>query len=1523
MAEKTVTGRTASLVKIGSGSGHTIVEQDSSLRRLHYFDGKFLRAPDLLLEQQALLNQVRLANRAGGAGIVHGFDCRLAGDDNLSVGAGLAFDPEGRALALHQDIQVAIDELIEKSRAPFFAERPASFDAKKAAGRKSADFDDCVIRREAPEVGVAESSDLYIISLHHTEAYCGEEEVYGRLCSEACTTSTNRSYIIEGIEVRATPLELSVLLKQSQAVALGDTHLRSRVASAYFEQERQLIAPQISASGLTSSIWCLGAEAAGGNGVPIAVISRRGGTTVFLDAWTARRERMETPPRHYWAGRMMMRPWKVFLAQILQFQCQLRACLSSRDPNAPCKTLVDFDPCADTRQIAGQAAEGMRFLLDRMEAMAGRLSEFSERNLATARLDVGQDLSALEMTYQRLIDASRIAVPDRLMINCGIVEVPSAGYLPVNVSSTVSVNEQVTRLFGPGVDLRFCVVRPDFVAHALEEAQHLERICLLRGLEDASRRPEVDVLVPNGEIEQREVERPGTGYRATIELHSPLFELGWPRPVFQQATRAWNAADSTEAQRAENIRYVEAKHSLPALSGAARGERAQEGSLSFYCAAQSGRQAGGQQATLATARRHVEAVLASLDGSTAEAVEATESDATVGTADLAHAERAHAHRSSTGSRIDTNLKALDTLIASRSSLVPDAVLWVELNLEDDPFQMANGETTTVRARSTVLVTGTLNRVRQVTIEERRLNGQLQITRSAPQRTDTKLTARLIADGHWRGMRFANGQPTERSEPVELDEKVIIRRAALTGLPPTIAIQLVNPSFFAGLDNVQLVFERSWVSATESRSRVLLRYQSKYRGLKAATVEEVEAVSALAWRQTEEWGSAGREYLLAEARLTEDNEALKPGHDAHGASLNALATIGKTTDNSGFADRAGSLLFPPPPTLPDALRILARESWVLFHRRRTKVCARPEAAEAPIRPRQYRLYHIHLPAQTDVERVVDALSANPGAAIARFDAKPVTRLTFAPGLASVQTGHDDLRSDWQAAVQVNVDVHIGVIASGDEAVEDGDALADARLQRVTDLLAPVSEPSEDLVQLSVHPVPATLAAGEVDGVILYFTKAVATQCHTLYRLLTDSFAHIQERLAAFLNTDSDLTLTQFLQQQGAETLSVNPRFEGGSDTFYGVDEAQRLAASWDVVGNGPISRVVTLAAEEAEQQQAVSRQQAVRISAVLGSDFRAEDIHYLPAPPRLFPDCPKATLLVTETQCHDVYLYVPTASSPARVYETLRKLAEDSGITEEMLNVSANFAAARVTAFTPLQPLDFYQGTPQMEDGSREAFQLKWQSELNGIPASSLNGYVLALARRVRGDEAATADNVELARQQAQSINALMGIDNEILEAVANNADVDFPVDCAALSLFILERPLQEEATIAHRVALTREATPRDTDENGTDQPALSLSSARAIRFNSDNALIRDDVYNNAVKWFTDNKEEKINAVELVSLEGEIHEAEEKQANELLKALKEEGLAKNSARVVKRAANDKEKVEIVRSGFALDRGLVLK
>jgi hypothetical protein len=86
MSEATIAAR-QSIVLVGRESGLSIIPQPTPLTRLRFFDGKFLRAADLELEQRYHRELVAQSNRAGGSGVVHGLDCTLAGDA-LTVGAG-------------------------------------------------------------------------------------------------------------------------------------------------------------------------------------------------------------------------------------------------------------------------------------------------------------------------------------------------------------------------------------------------------------------------------------------------------------------------------------------------------------------------------------------------------------------------------------------------------------------------------------------------------------------------------------------------------------------------------------------------------------------------------------------------------------------------------------------------------------------------------------------------------------------------------------------------------------------------------------------------------------------------------------------------------------------------------------------------------------------------------------------------------------------------------------------------------------------------------------------------------------------------------------------------------------------------------------------------------------------------------------------------------------------------------------------------------------------------------------------
>ena len=540
-----------SLVLVGKGNGLVIIPAKSPLTRLNYFDGKFLRASDLKSEQDYVRQLVRLSNQAGGSGVVHGFDLTLGGGDTLDLGPGLGINPDGRVLLLPQDVSIGIQELINKSQ-----ELQTFNKGKKGATDV---FGDCVMAGDAPPVNASHPNDLYLIVVSPAEALCGEEDVYGKLCEEACSTSTDRPFAIEGIIVRAIPLILRTPLPQSKVVSItSKLHLRSRVASAYFEDERQRVASMISKFGLAQQVWCLGADAATGNGLPIGVIARAGGTTVFLDPWIARRERMDTPPRRYWQWRMMMRPWDVFLAQILQFQCQLRDLFEGVTPGQE-------DPCGDARTVIGEAAKKLadfiRVQKDSPFRFASTADGVSSEETFKAKLieleSMSQKLTATEAQMQ-------VTTGNRLLLRNGFVELPSAGYLPVSPEAKMSVEDQVRQLMGEGVDLRFCIVRPDYVAHALEEAQHMERISLIQGLEDPKQKPRVDILIPDGELATQTA--PRIGFAVDAKLQTTITTSRGEQDVSQTTTDPFKGVARAERLSSGGTAFYFASNSPAATS---------------------------------------------------------------------------------------------------------------------------------------------------------------------------------------------------------------------------------------------------------------------------------------------------------------------------------------------------------------------------------------------------------------------------------------------------------------------------------------------------------------------------------------------------------------------------------------------------------------------------------------------------------------------------------------------------------------------------------------------------------------------------------------------------------------------------------------------------------------------------------------------------------------------------------------------------------------------------------------------
>lgn len=396
---------------------------DTPLTWTNFFDGRPMRATDFTAEQQAGIDHTRLTARAGGVGVSWGYDVvrpSLTKDqagETLRIEPGLAIDPDGRALCLTQRIEMSIPELLA-----------ATTQTTHALGTQSGDaaFAPCVVQGASPVAASPSGTLLYLLTIGWIQGRCGYVEVFGSACGGArggscgggCTHSSDRPFRIDGVIFRLRPLTLRAAWELSGD--LSDRHLRSRVAAAVFADEQESTRWPLSAALLASARWRGGTQppvGAVGSEVPLAVIARRGGVTLFDDVWAARRERTDAPSRPAFDARITARPRAIFAAQLDQFQAQL----------------------------------------------AG----------------VGAELT--------------IVSADQLF-NAGFVELPSAGFLPVDPGRPLT--DQCAALFGSQVSVQLVPVPKDQIPHEMEAAAHRDRIPLRTLTPEPS--PQVDVLVPDG-----------------------------------------------------------------------------------------------------------------------------------------------------------------------------------------------------------------------------------------------------------------------------------------------------------------------------------------------------------------------------------------------------------------------------------------------------------------------------------------------------------------------------------------------------------------------------------------------------------------------------------------------------------------------------------------------------------------------------------------------------------------------------------------------------------------------------------------------------------------------------------------------------------------------------------------------------------------------------------------------------------------------------------------------------------------
>jgi hypothetical protein len=195
--------------------------------------------------------------------------------------------------------------------------------------------------------------------------------------------------------------------------------------------------------------------------VPIAALLWDDGEWV-VDTWIARRDIGGPPSRTAWEGRLGLRPWNVFLAQVLQFQAQLADVLKSavlgesRERPAEVELLETLDEKIQHLQPKRNAGRG------------------AQQNA----------LDAVAQIRDLIVDSMRGVV------RSAFVELPPAGVIPLPRQADPA--HYFRELFGASLPIDVEHTRTDCALRELEDAQHLDRIRLAASGEDSF----VRLLVP-------------------------------------------------------------------------------------------------------------------------------------------------------------------------------------------------------------------------------------------------------------------------------------------------------------------------------------------------------------------------------------------------------------------------------------------------------------------------------------------------------------------------------------------------------------------------------------------------------------------------------------------------------------------------------------------------------------------------------------------------------------------------------------------------------------------------------------------------------------------------------------------------------------------------------------------------------------------------------------------------------------------------------------------------------------------
>lgn len=1046
--------------------GIAFIEAASPLTRLHYFDGKFLKADALSQEQQYHRTRVQLSNQAGGWGVVNGLGIDLDGNV-LIVDGGLAITPAGNFVMNVGGVKADIAELIKV--------------AETAPPEGNADFQPCVADQQKAKGGstVASGLQIYEITVGPIDTLCGNEPVYGKLCESACVSDSRHPYWREGLVLRLRPISLKL---PSSVTPLTPTHLRNRVASAYFALEPGSSSDLLSRAGLQGDAWCGTASLYGRDEVALGLLVRDG-SVAKIDSWAARRERMDAQARGYWQGRMAMRPWNVYLAQILQFQCQLSGLLHDD------KVVISpADDCDSLRAALDKARKDIEVLHHKYASSAKKLAERFAGKVSKADTQWAIDeakgstaeLSELSDSLAKLDVGSGALPSNRLLFNSGFQQLPPAGYLPIEPGKT-AIAEQLQRIFGEGVRVHLRAARADALPHLLEEAQHMDRISLTRGLDNPQDLEDVEVFIPDGHVQTVAAQSQGTWWQTSLKVPSVLL-LG----VFESdegGDSGMHEASPLKLQRLGSYQRFDAGTQLDGLT---RTESREDGSYGL---------------TTVVSLDLLEAQTQVIDASEVALEQAASAVLAMasGASDEAAAAPASPHQ---GSEEAESLR-----INGIVGIARDVGAYLAADMASDPFDLAIGEDTTVKLEWLSLADYGDKRI------ARHLSGQGTLT--VLQRLTKGSQAKLVLQLDLIGTTDAyQADGSHKAFNVRNRSRLALVRQG-DGRTGLLLIDDIRH------DPASPAVEVEWNSSPHNAVLSLVSTETTTDETTAAPEAQApEQTHLLINRSRLIHTGASKERDFIDRREEAISLAALPAQpdssSATGAAaLNALGHLSEFMDDAAFLARARARFFPA--AKAKRSDVTAVHDWVMFRRMRPNFCCDAVAVPSGPTVEGFQVWHLKLGALKELELLLQALKKGDDAVFLKLAPKRVGVLRYQDEQAEPEESPARVLAMWK---QARPGQKVALARVWETTPEAGQGWQNrtrllGMLQQISALTTPPANGTGAIAALTQAPGP--LADGSVDGGMLVVTLDQTEARLVPHRVILVPVS-VAERLYKILNAD---------------------------------------------------------------------------------------------------------------------------------------------------------------------------------------------------------------------------------------------------------------------------------------------------------------------------------------------------------------------------------------------------------------------